>query len=361
MKALNHPRILECTLRDGSYAINFQFTREDTQQIVHALDNVGFSLIEIGHGLGLGASEKTKDRAAETDETYLAVAASTIQNADWGMFCIPGIAELDHIQLAADYSMKFIRIGTNVEDYIQAEPFIAKAKQHHMFVCCNFMKSYVSTPKEFAQYALEAEKFGADLVYIVDSAGGMFPEDIVNYVTAIREQSTSLRLGFHGHHNLGMGVANALKAIELGVEIIDASLQGFGRSAGNTPTEQLLCAMLRRGLPVECDPIAVMEIAEKYIQPLIVTRGISSIDMTAGLALFHSSYMPIIEKYAMQYRVDPRRLIIAVCQHDKTHASPQLVEQQARLLAEQGLLGTWKPVYQHYYGMEQEREECIKS
>jgi 4-hydroxy-2-oxovalerate aldolase len=320
---------------------------------VKSLEGVGLMLIEVGHGVGLGASEKGLGVAAETDEAYMKATAGVIREAEWGMFCIPGIATLEHIDLAASYGMDFVRIGTNVEDYAKSKPFIERAKKHGMFVCSNFMKSYVCKPEEFAHYAAEAEKFGSDVIYIVDSAGGMFPDDLARYVGAIRERSSTMRLGFHGHNNLGMGVANALKAAQLGIEIIDTSLQGFGRSAGNTPTEQFLCGLIRYGIDMDIDPVAVMNIAEKYIQPMIPTKGISSVDMVAGLALFHSSYMPVIEKYATQYRVDPRKLIISVCVHDKASAPAALVEEMAKKLSDQGIHGNWKPLYSHYYGGEQ--------
>ena len=351
---MKKPRILECTLRDGSYAINFQFTAQDTRKIVGALEEIGFDMIEVGHGMGLGASEKGKGVAAETDEVYLKATAETVKNADWGMFCIPGIAELRHVDMAADHGMKFIRVGTNIEDYKDSKPFIEKAKKRGMFVCSNFMKSYVSKPEDFANYALESQKYGSDMIYIVDSAGGMFPEDIEKYVKAVREKSETLRLAFHGHHNLGLGIINALKAVELGVEVIDTSLQGFGRSAGNTSTEQFLCALMRKGVKMDIDPIAAMDVAEKHIQPLIQSNGINSVDIVAGLSLFHSSYLPVIEKCATKYRVDPRRLIVAVCEHNRMEAPRDLVEEQAKLLAEAGVHGSWKPLYRHYYGGEQE-------
>ena len=347
------PKILECTLRDGSYEINFQFTATDTYQIAQGLERVGFDLIETGHGVGLGASEKGMGVAVETDEAYMKATADAVKNANWGMFCIPGIAELHHVDLAAEYGMNFIRIGTNVADYLDSKPFIEKAKHYGMTVCSNFMKSYVTDPHDFAQKALMVEQFGTDVVYIVDSAGGMLPSEITMYVEAIREKCESLKLGFHGHNNLGMGVANTLTAHELGVEILDSSLQGFGRSAGNTPTEQLLCALMRMGIDMNIDPIAAMDLAEKFVHPHIQSRGISSIDMTAGLALFHSSYMPVIEHFATQYRVDPRRLIIAVCAKDKTKAPKDLVELEAQKLSEQGVKGTWKPLFKHYIGGEQ--------
>lgn len=352
------PRILECTLRDGSYANNFQFTKRDTFNIVRALDIAGFELIETGHGMGLGASEMGKEVAAETDESYMQATAEAVKDASWGMFCIPGIAKLNHLDIAKNYNMDFVRIGTNVESYKQSQPFIERAKKHGMFVCSNFMKSYLSTPNEFAQYALEVEKFGSDLVYIVDSAGGMFPDDLERYVNAIREKSSTLRLGFHGHHNIGLGVANALKAAELKVDVIDTSLQGFGRSTGNTPTEQFICTLIRRGYPVQFDLIEVMDIAEKYIQPHITNKGISTIDIVAGFSLFHSSYMPIIEKYSKMYGVDPRRLIMAVCIYNQVEISHELVDSQAKLLSKQGAQSSWKAAYLHYIGGEQEAIEC---
>ncbi|MBU0729452.1 MAG: 4-hydroxy-2-oxovalerate aldolase [Proteobacteria bacterium] len=350
---MEKPRILECTLRDGSYENNFQFTEDDTRQICKALEDVGFDLIEVGHGMGLGASEKGKGIAAETDEVYLRAASESIHKSDWGMFCIPGIAELTHIDLAAQYGMKFIRIGTNIEQYQQAEPFISLAKNHGMFVCANFMKSYVCPPTAFAKYAIEAEKFGADVVYLVDSAGGMLQDEISSYVYAVREQSESLRLGFHGHNNLGLAVANSLQAIELGVEIVDTSLQGFGRGGGNASTEQVLCALMRQGIDMDIDPIAVMDVAEKFIQPMIKSVGLSSIDMISGLALFHSSYMPTIEKISKIHRVDPRKLIVSVCENDRVEAPEEMVDEQARKLSKQGAHGSWKPLYKHYYGGEQ--------
>lgn len=350
---MNTPRILECTLRDGSYVNNFQFTEEDTRQICTALEGSGFDLIEIGHGMGLGASERGLGIAAETDETYLRAAAESIESAEWGMFCIPGIAELSHVDLAANFGMRFIRVGTNIEDYKDAEPFVTLAKRHGMFVCINFMKSYVCPPAEFAQYAVAAEKFGADLIYLVDSAGGMLPDEISAYVDAVHSASRDLRLGFHGHNNLGLGVANSLVAVEHGIEIVDTSLQGFGRGGGNVPTEQLLSALMRTGVDMGIDPIAVMDVAEKYIQPIIRAVGYSSLDIVSGLALFHSSYMPILEKYSKNHRVDIRRLIVALCEQNKVEAPEQLVEELARKLAKLGTHGSWKPLYKHYYGGEQ--------
>ena len=114
IKKIKKPKILEVTLRDGSYVIDFKFTAKDTELIGKALEDVGFEMIEIGHGVGLGATKKGIGKASESDETYLKVGSETFSKASWGMFCIPGVAELEDIDMAASYGMNFIRIGTDV-------------------------------------------------------------------------------------------------------------------------------------------------------------------------------------------------------------------------------------------------------
>jgi len=347
------PLILDTTLRDGSYAINFQFTASDTAILCGELDRAGFPLIEIGHGIGFGASEKDMGRAAETDEAYLEAAAGSIKTAKWGMFCIPGIARLDHVDLAAQYGMSFIRIGTEVERAGEAAEFIERAKKHDMFVCANFMKSYSLEPEEFAQKALLSQQLGADAVYIVDSAGGMMAKDLERYIRAIQDVS-DVAIGFHGHNNLELAVSNTMRAIELGVAIVDTSLQGMGRSAGNTPAEILLMVMGREGMHVGIDPLHVQDIGEKYIKPLIQRRGYDAIDIVSGSAQFHSSYMGIVREFSSKYRVDPRRLIMALCAVDRVNAPRELVDSLAR-----GLVDSAEEVFtarfhlDRYFGAEQ--------
>lgn len=346
-------KLLDCTLRDGSYVLNFQFTSEETTAVCEALESAGVDWIEVGHGVGLCASEKGYGDAAETDVSYMKAAALGVTSANWGMFCIPGIATLEALEEAIRQGMNFVRIGVNLENYREARPFVELARKHNLFACVNFMKSYTGSPDDFARYALQAEEYGANLVYLVDSAGGMLPEQISQYVDAVKQQTTSLSLGFHGHNNLGLGVANSLRAIELGVEYVDVSLQGMGRGAGNTPSEQLVCALLRKGVNLNLDPIELLDISERFISPYHTMGIVNSLDVISGLALFHSSYMSTIQKYARKFRVDPRRLVIAVCEIDQVNAPEELVEEQAIKLAKIGLRGSRMALYKHYYGQEQ--------
>jgi 4-hydroxy 2-oxovalerate aldolase len=183
---LKAPKILECTLRDGSYVIDFQFTQADTESIGSALDNAGFPYIEVGHGIGLGATEQGKNVAAATDLEYMQAAARSIKKGKWGMFCIPGIATLDQVRAAADQGMDFIRIGTEVTRTDSSAPFIDLARSLGMEVFANFMKSYALDPTGFGRLAARSAGFGAQLVYLVDSAGGMLPSEVRAYIQATR-------------------------------------------------------------------------------------------------------------------------------------------------------------------------------
>ncbi len=354
---LKGPDILECTLRDGSYAIDFQFSREDTFTIARRLDDLGFPYIEVGHGIGLGASRRNMGVAAETDEEYMSAAAEAVHRGKWGMFCIPGVAELDDIDRAAAAGMGFVRVGTEVADAEKAKPFIERARAKGMFVFSNLMKSYVCATDYFVQQASKCLDYGAQCVYIVDSAGGMLPEEIGAYADALRAKTPDVKLGFHGHHNLGLGVANALHCARMGFAVIDTSLQGFGRSAGNTPTEQFVAVLIRAGFKTAYDPVAVMEAGEELIRPLIQDIGHNSLDTTAGLARFHSSYMRRVLEAAKIKRVDPRRLILALCERDRASAPQELIDAAAAEVATQqrrrGLLAAKALAGKGYFGEEQ--------
>lgn len=351
------PTILEVTLRDGSYMIDFQFTARDTAVICRELENVGFKMIEIGHGIGLGASRVGKGKAAATDEEYLEAAAGALKSAKWGMFCIPGIASLEDIDLAAHYGMNFVRIGTNVTQMEESKPFIARAKKFGMFVSANFMKSYAMEPKKFAEKALLTQEFGSDVLSIVDSAGGMLTQELGTYFRAVRDVC-DIPLGFHGHNNLELAVANSLKAVELGASIIDTSLQGMGRGGGNTPTEIFLMVLERLGAHKGINPLRVMDIGEKYIKPLINKQGYDSVDIVSGYSQFHSSYMGLIREYSSKYAIDPRKLIMAVCEEDKVNAKPAMVDRIARHLSQEDEeVFTARFRLNRYHGAEQLDEE----
>lgn len=350
MKKIN---ILDTTLRDGSYAINFSFTSADTSIICKNLEEVGVKYIEIGHGLGLNASNCGYGKAAELDEEYMIAAENVLNKSMYGMFCIPGIAKIEDLKIAHKHNMGFVRIGTDVTKVEKSELFIKEAKNHGMFVAANYMKSYALEPQKFAQKVSLSEKYGADMVYIVDSAGGMFSENIKNYFDAIRKVS-NLPIGFHGHDNLGLATANSLYAADLGIEYVDASLQGLGRSSGNAATEVLVAILEKKGIATGINFLKLLDIGITYIQPLISTNGKMPLDVVAGYADFHSSYMNKIMKFSTKYNVDPAILIIEISKIDKVDVDDEILEKIAKKEQRSGAVYTAKYGFNRYVGGEQE-------
>jgi 4-hydroxy-2-oxovalerate aldolase len=346
--------ILDCTLRDGSYVINFKFSKNDTKNILSNLSVAGIKYIEIGHGLGLGASKRTIYKSKASDKDLMKIAEKLNLNTNWGMFCIPGIAEIDDIKELSNHGGKFIRIGSNIEDYKKQTRFIEQSKKCNLLVCSNLMKSYCITPKKFGMYAKHFQNIGADIIYLVDSAGGMFPEEIEKYFVEIKNQAPNIKIGFHGHNNLGLANINALKAYQLGFDFIDCSLQGMGRGAGNTVLEQFLCALARKSISLEIDIPKLMNISEGIIKKKLKKIKFNSIDTVSGMSLFHSSYMPIISKYSKKFKIDPKDLIIAVSRISKSTVKERTAEIEAKKISKvQKKKSQWKPFYDDYYGEEQ--------
>lgn len=344
-------KIMDVTLRDGSYAINFQFSEHDTKKIGAALEQVGIPYVEIGHGVGLNASSYKNGVALCTDEEYLEAAQEAFKNIKYGMFCIPGTAELKHLDILKKYGASFVRVGCNIDKVETSEAFVRKAKELGLMVASNYMKSYTATEKEFEECVRKSKSYGTDYVYIVDSAGCMLPEDIKKYFEVVR-QFDGIGVGFHGHNNLGLANSNSLYAADLGFDLIDTSLQGLGRSAGNASTE-LLVALLEMKYGVkDYNQNLLMQFSEEYVKPLVRNTGLYGLDVYCGIAGFHSSYMKYIHKYASKHSVNPFLLIVEYCKVDKINMDVELLESIAKSLPKEDI-NIAKYGFDRYIGDEQ--------
>lgn len=322
---------MDVTLRDGSYVNHFQFSCAEQKVITTALESVGFNYIEIGHGIGLGASTPKNGIALQSDREYLETAQRTLRKAKYGMFCIPGIASLEDVDLAAEYGVGFLRIGTNVDEVEKSKEYIERAKKHGIYVMTNYMKSYAVSPEFFAMQVKKSVDYGADIVYVVDSAGSMMPEEIERIYDRVR-MCSDISLGFHGHDNLGLAMANSIKAADLGFEFIDCSLQGMGRSAGNTSTELFTICANKRGYDIDVDVMKLLEISKKYVFPMM--KRLDPIDVMCGVTGFHTSYLGAIHKVAGTYGVNPLLLMAEYTKFDQLNMDVKKLEEIAKELPE---------------------------
>jgi 4-hydroxy-2-oxovalerate aldolase len=329
-------QIMDVTLRDGSYAVNFQFSEHDTKKIGSVLEQSGVSFVEIGHGQGLNASNYKNGIALCTDEEYLASAQEAYQTCKYGMFCIPGIARLEDLNLLKKYGASFVRIGCNIDQVDDTEPFVKRAKELGLIVAANYMKSYTATEQEFELCVKKSMSYGVDYVYIVDSAGYMLPEDIKKYYDVVKRVDGP-KVGFHGHNNLGLAVSNSLYAAELGFDLIDTSLQGLGRSAGNTSTELFVSLLYVKYGIKDYDIKSIVKFSENYVKPLVRNTGVYGLDIFCGIAGFHSSYMKYIHRVAAKYEVNPYELIVEYCKIDKINMDENLLVEIAKKLPKEDI------------------------
>jgi len=304
--------ILDCTLRDGSYLINFQFNCHDTGFISNALEDAGIKYIEVGHGLGLDAAN-SKGKSLEDDIAYIKSAKAGTKNALIGVFFIPGIGQLASIKKALDSGLDFIRIGVNVFDYKQAKETVEYAKSLGLEVWINLMKTYAMPYEEFKLLCLDINDYGADKLAVVDSAGGMTPSQVTRYVE-IAKNNTHYSIGFHGHNNLQMAIANCLAAVEAGADSVDTTLYGMGRNGGNAATEIISALLTREGYNVGgCNNERLIELADKVIAPIAPIEGRDySVELASGINYFHSSYLNIVNSVAIKNEIDPFKIILSL-------------------------------------------------
>lgn len=328
--------VLECTLRDGSYAIDYTFTAEDTRKISKALQDAGFDLIEVGHGTGIGSTENGPEPAVESDETYLKAAAEVLNKSKFGMFFLPEYGRKHHLDMARDYGMHFIRIGTDVNLTASGKESVLYAKKKGYFVSYNLMKTYGVPVKEYGEIAAKVASWGVDIVVVVDSAGCMLPDEVAAYVEEAKNKVDCL-VGFHGHNNLQLAVANVIASVKAGVDSVDTSLRGMGRSAGNAQTEIIIPLLKRMGvLMYDIDEFTAMDAGTELVEPLMPpSRGTDPTALVLGLGKFHSAYLPLIKKRAEEHGLDSKRLALAVGEVDCMNVTDDLVQRVAHKLVEQ--------------------------
>jgi len=330
------PTLLDCTIRDGSYAIDFKFTAADTALIAQQLDAAGIGWIEVGHGVGLGASAAGKGRAASHDLDVIARTREQVREARIGAFFIPGIGRPQDLRDAASAGLDFVRLGYDADAIEEVLPSLEVAREAGLQVFVNFMKSYGITPGEFARGAAMAERAGAIGAYVVDSAGGMLPAEVASYIAAARAES-AIALGFHGHNNLHLAVANSLAAHAAGAEFVDTSVYGIGRSSGNVPTEVMAAVFSVMGIDCGVDPLAIIDLAEAYLTPL--AEHLHPHDMVAvslGLGRLHSSFLPAALAAAEAAGINPFRLIVALGRNDVMRMTEADLEAAVAALRDQG-------------------------
>lgn len=309
-KTLVH--ILDSTLRDGSHALSHQFTAEQVRRVAQGLDQAGIEMIEVSHGDGLGGSTVTYGFSKQSELELLEAASSVIQRGKLAVLLLPGIGTKDDLKMAANLGVKVAQIATHVTEADVAEQHIQLAKHMGMEVIGMLMLSHMGSPEKIAEQGKLMESYGADVVLVTDSAGALLPPTVRERVRALRN-AIQVGVGFHGHNNLSMAVANSITAVEEGARWLDACTCGLGAGSGNTPTEVLVAVLDKLGYETGIDLWSIMDTAEEIVRPIMQKPvRIGRTSLTMGYAGVYSSFLLHADSAARQFGVDPRDVLVEV-------------------------------------------------
>ncbi len=302
--------ILDSTLRDGSHALAHQFTAEQVTNVVKALDDAGVEIIEVSHGDGLGGSTVTYGFSKQSELELLKAASSVIKKAKLAVLLLPGIGTKDDLKMAADFGAKVAQIATHVTEADISEQHVGVAKKMGMEVISMLMMSHMGSPEKIAEQGKLAESYGSDVVLVTDSAGALMPHSAKERIAALRA-AVKIDIGFHGHNNLSLAVANSVAAIEEGARWLDACTCGLGAGSGNTPTEVIAAVLDKLGYETGIDLWKIMDVAEEIVQPIMPKPvRIGKVSLTMGYAGIYSSFLLHADRAAEKFGVDARDILV---------------------------------------------------
>lgn len=327
-------KILDCTLRDGANVVGNGFDEELTSSIVQALLNCGIDQIEFGNAKGMGAYENGA-KAPLTDLEYMKAVSPFVDKGNLGMFILAQNATKERVAMAAENGLKFLRVGAAAGDGANSINAVKLVKEAGLRCRYSLMKGYIITAEELAEEAKLLEDAGVDVITIMDSAGTMLPEEVTEYVKALKSK-INIPIGFHGHSNMGMAQANALAAIEAGATEVDGGLLGMARSAGNCSTEITIAEFNRKGQLTELDFYGLLNYLDDDLIPKMDKYNyhvaVKPLELILGISGCHSSFINIFEKVALEEGVPLYKLIVKVSEINRKNPSEELVREIARKL-----------------------------
>ena len=322
-------------LRDGMHPKRHQISIDQMIDVATALDDAGVPLIEVTHGDGLGGASVNYGFPAASDEEYLDAVVSKLKKAKVSALLLPGIGTVDHLKMAADCGVGTIRVATHCTEADVSEQHIGLARKMGLDTVGFLMMAHMISAEDLLKQALLMESYGANCIYCTDSAGYMMPHDVTERIALLRARlKPETELGFHGHHNLALGVANSMAAVDAGANRIDGSAAGLGAGAGNTPLEIFAAVMDRMGAVTGVDIFKLMNVAEEKIVPMMdqIVR-VDRDSLTLGYAGVYSSFLLFAKRAGAKYGVPSQDILLEMARRKAIGGQEDLIEDVAMELA----------------------------
>ncbi|MFM1858609.1 MAG: hypothetical protein RL133_109 [Pseudomonadota bacterium] len=322
-------------LRDGMHPKRHQISLEAMKGIAAGLDQAGIPLIEVTHGDGLGGASVNYGFPAHSDEDYLKAVVSVVKQARISALLLPGIGTVDHLRMAHGIGVGTIRVATHCTEADVSEQHIGLGRQLGMDTVGFLMMAHMLDAQSLVKQAKLMESYGANCIYITDSAGYMLPHDVTERIQAVRAAlAPETELGFHGHHNLGMGIANSLAALDAGANRIDGSAAGLGAGAGNTPLEVFNAVCDRMGIVTGVDVWKLSDVAEDLVTPIMDEPvRIDRESLTLGYAGVYSSFLLFAKRAEAKYGVPARDILVELGRQKMIGGQEDMIEDTAMNMA----------------------------
>lgn len=328
-------------LRDGMHAKREQISVEQMVKVATALDDAGVPLIQVTHGAGLGGNSLQHGFAMASNEEYLRAVCPKLKQAKVSVLLIPGLGTMRELQSAYDCGARSVHVATHATEADTSPQHIAFARKLGMDTTGFLMMAHLNSPEGLAQQGKLMEGYGAQTIYITDSAGYMLPDDVKDRVLALKSVlNPETEIGFHGHHNMSLGVWNSIAAIEAGASRIDGSVAGLGAGAGNTPLEALQAVCDRLGIETGVDLFKLMDVAEDVIVPLMdhIVR-VDRDSLTLGFAGVYSTFLLHAKRAAARFGISARDILVELGRKKMIGGQEDMIEDTAMTMAKaRGLL-----------------------
>jgi len=322
-------------LRDGMHPKRHQISTSQMIAVASGLDAAGVPLIEVTHGDGLGGESVNYGFPLHSDEEYLRAVIPKMKRAKVSALLIPGIGTVDHLRLAYDCGVSTLRVATHCTEADVSEQHIALSRKLGLDTVGFLMMAHMIEPTELVKQARLMESYGANCIYCTDSAGYMLPDDVSARIGALRSAlNPQTEIGFHGHHNMAMGIANSLAAIEAGAARIDGSAAGLGAGAGNTPLEVFAAVCDRMGINTGIDVFKLMDVAEDLVVPMMDTPiRIDRDALILGYAGVYSSFLLFAKRAGQKYGVPSADILVELGRMKTVGGQEDMIEDLALNMA----------------------------
>lgn len=327
----------DMSLRDGMHAKRHQISIEQMIAVATGLDEAGIPLIEVTHGDGLGGASLNYGFPAHTDEEYLNAVVPKMKNAKISALLLPGIGTVDHLKMARDCGVHTIRVATHCTEADVSEQHISMAAKMQLDTVGFLMMAHMVSAEKILEQAKLMESYGANCIYCTDSAGYMLPNEVTQKISLLRaELNPATELGFHGHHNMGMAIANSLAAVDAGANRVDGSVAGLGAGAGNTPLEVFVAVLDRMQAIHGVDLYKIMDVAEDLVVPLMdhpirVDRDA----LTLGYAGVYSSFLLFAQRAEAKYGIQARDILVELGRRGTVGGQEDMIEDLALTMAKE--------------------------